>query len=343
MLIALWWAITAPAWTGTAAANPMNPDLSVIGTIAGRWTDDRTAGPRFEAALEEVELGLKSDVDPYLTAEAFLAGDRAGFGVEEAHLDTLALPANLKASLGRIRASFGKLNLTHEHTWYTVTPPLLATNLFDGAAWVDDGARLSWIAPLDTYHEVTVEALRGRDAGSFSGGASADWAGAGHLKNFFDLTDATSLEAGWSVARGPDGPGTGSHTNLGGADLTLKWRPPEANVRRSVALQAEGALVARDRPNPAGGLTVARTPMGWLLLDVQPGQRWHVAARVDGAADSRDPHVHARAAAGVISYSPSEFSNLMIETRGDRAGGHAWTTVTTRLTFSIGPHGAHPF
>ena len=330
-------------WSLTALANTMNPDISVIGTIGGGWTDSNSVQHEFDASLSEVELGLKADVDPYFTTEAYLTGNDGGFAVEEGHLDTLALPWNFKGSLGKIRASFGKLNLTHEHVWSTVSPPLLATELFENGALVDHGARVAWLAPLSTYHEVTVEALRGNDQVSFSGGASGDWTGLAHLKNFFDLTDATSLELGASAVQDANGAGPGTKTRIWGADLSLKWRPVESNVRNSISLQAEGAISERRQSDGSGGVETARMPGGWVLLDVQPWQRWHFAVRGDGAADPREPHAHSRAFSGVAGYSPSEFSNLMTEIRVDKSGGTSWTTVYLRVTYAIGPHGAHPF
>ncbi len=333
----------AAALAGAASANPLNPDLSVVGVVEGAWTDEVYVTPAFDAGLGEVELSVKADVDPFFTAEAFFAFDATAGAVEQAEVSTLALPAGLKASVGRIRATFGKLNLMHEHVWYTVSPPLTAEALFDEARWIENGARLAWLAPLPFFVEVTGEALRGEDPVWLSGGTAPDWAGNGHLKTFVDLTESWSLETGASGARGPNASMSGAHSLLLGADLALRWRPPASKTRHGITLFAEGVQSRREQPDAAGEAETAVANGGWLMLDVQPAIRWHIAARVDTMRDPLSPDALIRAYAGVVSWSPSEFSNVMLEARSDHAGGTSSTTVSARATFALGPHGAHPF
>ncbi len=326
---------------GSVHANPMNPDLSVIGVLGAGWTDAPSVSPRFDARLDEVELVLKSDVDPFFTAEAFIAGTDRGVELEEAWVSTLALPVGLKATAGKIRATFGKLNLSHEHSWFTVSPPLAAELLFADAALIDHGLRLAWLAPLPVFVEVSAEAMRGNDPVSFSGGGSADWTGVGHLKTFFELSEAWSLELGGSGARGPGVPGF--RTALLGADLALRRRNPSTKTWRNVSIFAEAVLSERGQLRPSGSPEVARARGGWVLVDVQPFRAWHAAGRVELMEEPAAPDVDHHAYAGILSYSPSEYSNVMVEGRSDRAGGTSWTTVSARLIFALGPHGAHPF
>ncbi len=322
------------------SANPLNPDLSVVGVFGGSWTD-AAVSPRFDGGLDEVELVVKSDVDPFFTAEAFIAATDAGVSLEEGWVSTLALPAGFKATLGKIRGTFGKLNLSHEHAWYTISPPLASSLLFDDAVLADHGARLAWLSPLPVFVEVTAEALRGNDLVSFSGGIEPDWTGVGHLKTFFDLAEAWSLEVGGSGAGGPNAPGF--RTMMVGADLALRFRDPRTQTHRNVSLFAEAVLSEREQPSASGESEVARARGGWVLLDVQPFRAWHLAGRVELMEEPAAPDADHHAYAGVVSWSPSEFSNVMLEARSDRAGGTSWTTVSGRLIFALGPHGAHPF
>lgn len=326
--------------SGFAGSNPLNPDLSVIGVFGGAWTDDAVS-PRFDGGLDELELVVKADVDPFLTAEGFIAATESGVSLEEAWVSTLALPAGLKATLGKIRGTFGKLNLSHEHAWYAVSPPLASSFLFDEAVLVDHGARLAWLSPLPVFVELTAEALRGNDRVSFSGGSVPDWAGVGHLKTFFELGEAWSLELGGSGAGGPNAPGL--RTLIYGADLALRFRDPRTKTHRNVSLFAEAVLSDRGQLDASGSPEIARARGGWVLLDIQPFRAWHVAGRVDYMEEPASPDVDHHAYGGSLSYSPSEFSNLMFEVRSDSAGGTSWTTVSGRLTFALGPHGAHPF
>ena len=89
----------------------------MIGTfVASYFSDEPTL--RFPAhepthrgpELQELELSLRSNVDPHLHADIFLSLSLGGIEIEEAYVTTLGLPANLQLRAGSFYAPFGRFN-----------------------------------------------------------------------------------------------------------------------------------------------------------------------------------------------------------------------------------------
>jgi hypothetical protein len=59
----------------------------------------------------------------------------------------------------------------------------------------------------------------------------------GHLKNFWDLSENSTLELGLSGVTGPND--SSLTTNIGAADLTFKWKPVQLNTYHSLTWQSE--------------------------------------------------------------------------------------------------------
>ena len=108
----------------------LNPDVSAIGTIVfGYFYDHVLKGkgnpvPRgghdpgkTGVHLQEVELALQAEVDPYFRFDAFLSFAQFGVELEEAYFTSLALPAKLQLRLGQMYHKFGRHNQQHLHTF----------------------------------------------------------------------------------------------------------------------------------------------------------------------------------------------------------------------------------
>jgi len=327
----------SPWWIPALAfGSALNPDISGIGNVIAEGSDRARLERPVGMSLEEAEVALQSVVDPYFRADLFLSfHGEAPPEVEEAYASTLALPLNMKLRAGKMHVTFGKFNLSHSHTWLTTTPPLLADAFFGSDAWVDTGAELSWLAPLPTFHEISVSALRGNNSAAFSGGASRHWTGLAHLRNYFDVREDTSLEIGASAANGPSDSFL-SATRIFGADLIVRWKPLEANVRHSVTFQSEAADLY-------DSYTGTRRRGVWALLDMQPAQRWHFAVRWDFVGPASGGVEANYALTEVVSFSPTEFSNTKLEIKQLRDPVNHWSEARLQFQFAIGAHGAHPY
>lgn len=300
------------------ASNALNPDLSVVGVFLGHAGDRNEFEERAPMELDEVEVALQAFVDPYAKANFFIAVGPEEVELEEGYATFIALPADLTAKAGKVKATFGKANTWHTHTRTWVDQPLMISRFFGEEGFADVGVSVSRpIAnPFGAFIEATGEV--------FSDDYNV------HLKLFRDITENSNIEIGTSYARARFEEEE-DHGKFTGVDLTYRWKPLSRAIYNSLIVRAEG--VASKRKD------LDRTLYGWYVsADYQLGRRWFVGSRVD-AAD------HDRALSAILTFWPSEFSQLRGQYRRTRYGngGPEFDEFLVQLLFAIGPHGAHTF
>ena len=329
----------APASGATQTANYFNPAISVIGNfLAVGGTNSVDERPSM--SLEESELALQAVVDPYARADFFISYSDEEVAVEEGTLTFTALPWDLLVKVGRMKLAFGKINSLHPHVWPWPDSPLTQDNLLGGSeGWNGDGVSLAKLIPLgDTFSELTLQVVDG-NGGPFAAPQRSDLAYNAHYRVFRDLSDSTNLDAGLSYAFGHNGVDTDTTTGIGALDFTFRWKPLRQGSYRSAIVRGE---LFSSRREQEGGTQDA---VGWYLAgDYQLAKRWFAGARVESADHADDAGVTDTGAAAVLTFWPSEFSQLRTELRRRR---YAATTTANevffQLQFAIGAHGAHPF
>ncbi|MEO6324498.1 MAG: hypothetical protein ABIT01_13575 [Thermoanaerobaculia bacterium] len=343
----LWLAAALPAFAQTApTGNVFNPDISVIGNglaIAGRnEVDDQPS-----LQLRESEVGLQAIVDPYARADFFISfGSAEGeVAVEEGFITFLHLPGDLVVKAGKIKAAFGKLNTEHLHVRQFADTPLNSINLLGGEEGIADaGISVSRLipAPAGIFLEATAQLFRGSSGEVFQAQTRNDVEPLFHLKGYGDISEAANLELGGSWTRGNNLEGPGFKTSLTGIDATFRFKPLRTGLYRSVLIRGEWMLSQRDTP---GGSVRADGYYVWLQY--QLGRRWFAGLRHDESDHADDATLRDRGNSAVLTFWPSEFSQIRAQARRIRyERAESPTTATElllQLQFSIGAHGAHPF
>ncbi|HEY6940787.1 hypothetical protein [Dokdonella sp.] len=365
----------AAAATGASAnANAFNPAISVI--LNGSYSthsknpDDYVragfpvvgeGGPSPRGfSLGESELSFAANIDEKfygqltLTAESEHGEDH--IGVEEAFIDTTALPEGFNLRLGRFYSDIGYLNSHHAHTDSFFDRPL-PYQAFLGNQYGDDGAQLRWLAPTDLYLEVGSEIFRGEhfpSAGAAHGGAG--------VKTLFahaggDVGTENSWLAGVSVlkssAKGAEDGFSGDST-LYIADATWKWAPQGNFKDGGVTVRGEYFSDHRDgvwNAPPDDG-----TPLAWrgarrgaYLEGVYRFNRtWDLGYRVDKLwADRQGPFASAfdpYRNTLELAWHNSEFSLLRLQfSRDEPTADTTDNALTLQYQVSLGAHGAHKF
>lgn len=318
-----------------------NPDISVIGDLRALYTSE---GERnFDLQLEEVELALKSVVDPYARADVFISmanddGDIV-FELEEAYLTTLALPYRLQLKAGKFRSNVGKINQIHPHSLPFPDFPAVYVNFLGAEGLNDQGVSLSWLVPnASFYQDVTVEVTRGPGENeSFVTDEGNQLLYTGHSKNFWDLSENTTLEIGLTGMFGPND--TGNTTLIGGIDITYKWKPLQFNQFRSFTFQAESFFSRRN--NDIGHINASGF---YALASYQLSQRWSVLGRYDQSDKPDDGDWNERGISTTLGWLLTEFQKIEFGFRrswGDKIDTSYQGIV--RVVFVIGTHGAHVY
>lgn len=330
------------------------------------------AGPVPEGlALGETELVIRANVDDkftaWLTAPVVIEDGEAGIEVEEAWIETMALPAGFSARFGRFFSGIGYLNGRHAHTWDFLDQPL-AYQVFLGEQYLDDGIQLRWLAPTDLFLEFGGEILRG---GRYPAGG-ADDSGFGtwslFIKTGADVGDSNSWLAGVSYLHAgseerPSGEEDDSllfsgETDLAIAQLVWKWSPHGNWKDRNFVFQTEYLWRNEqgDYSLPDGRVLPYDTGQsGWYVQAVyQPFPQWRVGTRFDllstdnpGAAfagTDLDPvGADPKRYSVMVDWSNSEFSRLRFQYTRDEAGLKGDDQWGVQYIYSIGAHAAHSF
>ena len=390
---------TTPAVTPSTATtgNRFNPSVSVIlsGTYASlqrspdTWSlggfqlgeDGHGVGPGERGfSLGESEISLRASVDPWVTGALTLGiEDDHGVGVEEAFVQSTALPYGLTLKGGRFFSSLGYQNEQHAHARDFVDAPYVHQAFLNGQ-YTQDGAQLQWLLPTDHYMALGAEVGNGRAypgaerdsnaPGSVvlfarTGGDIGDshswrlglswlrtkaedrlWGGAGHDHESDEHADETRSFSGTS--------------RLWVVDGVWKWSPNGNASSTSLKLQGEyfqrtedgNATLVEGDVTEEGAYRSSQS--GWYVQGVyQFMPRWRIGLRHDQldsgtvrtsldelAGDAHRPRRHSL----MLDWSPSEFQRWRLQLNDDRARpGVKDTQLYLQYQMSLGAHGAHSF
>jgi len=357
----------APAPASGANGNEFNPAISIVlnGSISNHSLDPATysragfplvgeGGPGAQGiSLGESEISFAANIDEKFYGQLTTAiGSENGedhLGIEEAFIDTTALPNGFTLRAGRFFSNIGYLNSHHAHTDKFFDRPL-AYQAFLGNQYGDDGVQLRWVAPTDLFLEFGSEFFRG-SAGNGTGTHTL-FAHAGG-----DVGDENSWLAGLSMldshtVNGEDG-FTGDN-KLYIADLTWKWAPQGNFKDGGITLRSEYFLDDRngqyvDPVNPLFDQAWNGERRGAYLEAVyRINRNWETGYRYDKLwaddsgpyASNFDPQRHSL----MLTWLNSEFSLFRLQYSRDEANpADTDNAVTLQYQVNLGAHGAHKF
>lgn len=344
---------------GTYAQYSSEAEPDVGGVVLGPETEFHPAG----LSLGETELVIDANIDDQFHGWATVAlENEAGetvVAVEEAYVNTLALPAGLAVKFGRFFSDIGYLNRIHAHAWEFTDAPLVYRALLANQL-NDDGVQLRWVAPTDLFLEAGVEALRGQEypaggevrdsVNSFTAfahvGGDAGVGGAWRLGVSRLQADADDRRTGEDVATSFTGD---SELNI--VDFVFKWAEDGNPTKRNVVFHAEyffreedGAVTANPdgtadidgdgSADPAFTSAYAGDQSGFYAQAVyQFVPRWRIGARYERLeADNdvatgplgelavlADESYAPQRASVMVDFSNSEFSRLRLQYNRDES------------------------
>src|SRR5437773_11272489 len=336
---------------GGAAAKALNRDISVIGDFigaAGNGTVPAFAqqSPFPSLQMHESEVGLQAIIDPYARGDFFISFGEEGVDLEEGYITFTALPKGFVAKVGKMRSAFGKVNTMHNHVLPWIDRPLVSTNLVGGEDGLDDaGVSVEHIipAPKGIFLEATGQLFRG-DSGDaqhplFRASTKSDVSAVAHLRTYKDITESTNVDIGFAYGRGHNDARSNFLTQLYGVDATLRWKPLRRSIYHSFVGRGEFIWIQRQQ------LRFDQRAFGFYTsADYQLGRRWVLGGRYDHSDRSEFANLTDQGASAVLTYWPSEFSQVRGQYRFTHYAGNIDThELLMQVQFSLGAHGAHPF
>lgn len=366
------------------ADNSFNPEIGVI--LQGQYNSFSEGSGEFSGfaigeeaersdeglGIDETELNFSANVDNLFKGAATIAlhehGGETEVEIEEAYVQTLALPGGISLKAGRFFQEFGYLNSHHSHEDDFADRPL-PNRVFLDNHLNDDGVEASWILPTDLYTELGGSILKGNDFPT--GGADGDDIGAftayGRIGG--DMGDNTSWRLGVSALHARDAVRSANEdlvifdgdSNLYGTDFRLTYAPTGNSANKEVILQGEyfhrdEEGTYDDQDAGTGVVNYDDNQNGWYAQAVYKFlPQWRVGARyselyagdvpvglVGSALDDggHDPW----SATAMVDWSNSEFGRLRAQfSREELADSQEDDQFTLQYIMSLGAHGAHPF
>jgi len=367
------------ATAGASSPNTYNPAIGVVlvaryanvdpgwegipGFIPGGELGPGSSG----FSLGESDFNVNANIDPRFFGNLTLGlEDEDGateVNVEEAWIQTTALPNGLTLLGGRHFSGIGYLNKFHPHADDFGDRPL-PYQAFFGGQYIADGLQLRWIAPTPLLLEFGTELNWGSNFPSTGRSSTSPDAWTLFANLGGDIGMSHSWQLGLSylsadvVDRGGEDVGapaaevfTGD-SDLTGLDFVWKWAPEgNSNVQN---FKLQGEYFSRSESGIFAGLPYGGDQDGWYLQGIwQFRQGWRAGYRHDevdadngsvfsgtiledtGRSSTRDSLM--------IEWSPSEFSRLRMQFVDDRVLDESDSQFLLQYIMSVGAHGAHEF
>ena len=319
----------------------LNPQVSVLGDLIYKSDENGGEGDN-DFNMREVELAFSANVDTWARGDVIVAienEDGTEVALEEGYLTLLETPVeNLQGKFGKFRPFFGKVNQMHLHQLPWSDYPLTVQNFLGEEGWSEHGVALNYLIPnpADIYSELIIG---GFNSGStvLGGDEENETAYIAHWKNFFDISDETTLELGTSFLTGENGNGDGAETYLTGVDLTLNT---ELFENRRTTSHTEALFNTHEQ---ATGDDINSWGM-FSSLEQQLTNRWWAFGRYDFSQTPTASEVDTHAYSAGLTFAQSEyvFWRAMF-THTDNETTDDDNTVWLQMDFSIGPHKPHSY
>ncbi len=266
------------------------------------------------AALRTIELFASAEVDPFTRAYLIASGHAEGinsrgteefgkafFEIEEAAIQSTALPYNLSVRGGRFFSDWGFLGRRHAHDLPQIdVPPSLAQIFGNGNR--TDGIEVTWLVPVPFYLQINTGygfsfglpgegPLAGLQRQVINGSVVF-----GSIRTYFDINDDNNIEFGFSGLFTPQSrvPGADDEAFLAvgsddpidrhtfNVDFHYRWYPLGRGLRQSFAIHGEILYDFGQGRRDIFGNTVSRGAWGgYTYLEYRYSKRWRPGFRFD--------------------------------------------------------------
>jgi hypothetical protein len=331
--------------SGLRQQSALNPNISIGGDFYAAYGTSESEYNRVRSedswgtgrmALREVELAVESALDPFSRAKAFFGIGEEGIEVEEAYGQWLNMPLNMNLKIGQFKTQFGKLNRYHTHALPQFERPFVLAHFLGVECLNGLGVGGNFLLPplIASVNELDIEMVSGGENPSFTDQGKHNFIYIGHFKNFYDVSRSTYIEWGLSGATGYNDPNETYRTILVGADLTVKWSPPDRAKYRGAEWLTE--VLYSNRKTPGKDINA------WGIyssLQYRLSAWWVASIRLDYTQLPYDNLLEEKGAALAFDFWQSEFVFFRFQyTLIDRNFDENDNRFIVQTNWAMGPH-----
>ena len=329
-----------------------NPDISAIGQVIGKYTDDSASGVAKKPTLElgEVELMLDAALNPYVNGAFVFSLSQESFEIEEAYASVIrGLPWNLGLKAGKYRLGFGRLNPTHPHAYPFISTPHIMdpgiAKLLPGTESFNDVAiQASSLIPVGDNYSLLIsgDLLQGNSFHPDTTVNTADFGYLARIDNSFLIADNIPSSVGFSFTRGTSNPAARTKDVVVGTDVKTKL-----TLTPIIVMTVQGEYIYKFGDNADSLHVISHDRRGGFYGFADAHFQNHYNAGVlyeqyqsPGNADNIDRGI--KPFIGFNLLEESTILRLAYEYFMPHKGA-ANSTVELQFLFSMGPHKAHLF
>ncbi|WP_394130257.1 hypothetical protein [Shewanella maritima] len=364
-----------------------NPNISAV--LDGYYqSGERAMSERVEGfGLGETELAISANIDDMfygkLTTVLEMHDGDTEVHLEEAFIQTLALPGGMSIRAGRFLSDIGYLNNQHPHTDSFSERPA-AYRAFLGGHYFDDGVRFSYVAPTDLYWTMGAEAFSGKKMRAEDEHGERDFKDVGIYTAFTkiggDIGQHSSWQLGLNYMRNENGKTIGeeghehelvdedehdhSHSahyigeNTYIADFVYKWAPQGNYKYQHLTLSGEyfrttDIFAVEEHDDHEEMHEHDDYYQGWYLSGAyQFSPSWSAGIRY-GEVDGYEIHgdhldeQKLKETEVSLAWHSSHFSTVRLQYTNQRGtnfdGFEDDNIITLQYVMTLGAHGAHQF
>ena len=312
-------------------ASALNPEISATGDIRLVAREGRQEN---NGVAREFEVALQSALDPYSNTKIILTLEDEEVGIEEGYIYWTGLPGRLRVDVGKFRQQLGDLNRWHLHALPETEYPLVYQRFLGPEGLTGVGLSLYTALPVSLAggtHEIWAQATTAESDPLYAGGHQPTLLL--RLQNFWQLSRSTYAQIG-ITGTGGNNDDEGLRSRLGGLDLRLTYRPPEAGTRREITLRAEGYRLH------ATELGTTTNRYGTFVdLNAKLTRRWVLGTRYDWVEAPRGLADTEWRVTPSVTWWESEFVFLRLEgehRHTDLDGAH--NLLSLQAVWAMGPH-----
>ena len=247
---------TSASRSNQAAANSrglsgFNPEIGVVADITGIATEsDEDLEGNDKLSVRELEVVFGHDIDPYSRFDSTITfSDFEDPTIEEAYITHWGMPIDIRAKLGRMRPKIGKANVVHRDQLDTVDVPFVNQEYLGIEGLFRTGLELNYFMPFSSNsvtQEFTLGVMEGGigEEGTLFGGTRRRPTLYSHLENFWEISDASSMEFGFTYMLGSADEDSGYEVSAFGLNTIYLHH---LNATDRIKLQTEFYFQDRDQ------------------------------------------------------------------------------------------------